>query len=168
LDYNSQYRITFRIKRCNVKNYFSVCNINQPVTFSDFTVVLQSQELTKPGKHLLQYFCTSSPSFHYHTQLNMENQPIITNNEKQLQFEYREGNELAYLEYRFYKNDIAFMHTLVPESMGGKGIASALARYAFDHAKKLGKPVMVYCPFVSKFLKNHPEYTSQLDQQYRG
>lgn len=100
--------------------------------------------------------------------LYMENQLPITNNEKQLQFEYREGDELAYLEYRYYKNDIAFMHTLVPESMGGKGIASALARFAFDYAKKQNKQVIVYCPFVAKFLQSHPEFKSQLDPQYRG
>ena len=41
----------------------------------------------------------------------------IVNNEKLMHFEIHEGDAIAYLEYRFYKNDIAFMHTEVPESM---------------------------------------------------
>ena len=79
-----------------------------------------------------------------------------------MQFEIHEGDDVAFLEYRFYKNDIAFMHTEVPESMSGKGIASSLAEYAFKFAQELGKPVMVYCPFVAGHLKRHPELREQL------
>ncbi len=58
------------------------------------------------------------------------------------------------------------MHTEVPDSMSGKGVASALAAYAFQYAKENKKPVMVYCPFVAAYLKRHPEIKGQLDQQY--
>lgn len=98
----------------------------------------------------------------------MSDKPEIINNEEQQQFEYREGNELATLTYKFYKKDIAFMHTNVPESLAGKGIASALAASAFEYAKKLNKPVMVYCPFVAAYLKRHPELKDQIDKQYLG
>jgi len=90
----------------------------------------------------------------------------IINNKKLMQFEIHEGDDVAFLEYRFYKNDIAFMHTEVPESMSGKGIASSLAEYAFKFAQELGKPVMVYCPFVAGHLKRHPELREQLDKEY--
>lgn len=90
----------------------------------------------------------------------------VRNNEKQLQFEIGEGNDLAVLEYRFYKKSIAFMHTLVPESLKGKGIASALAAYAFAYAKEHKLPVMVYCPFVGAYLKRHPELREQLDKTF--
>jgi predicted GNAT family acetyltransferase len=90
----------------------------------------------------------------------------ITNNEQLMHFEITLGDEIAYLEYRYYKNDIAFMHTDVPDSMEGKGVASALAAYAFDFAKEHNKPVMVYCPFVASYLKKHPELREQLDKQY--
>ncbi len=83
-----------------------------------------------------------------------------------MHFEISEGDDIAFLEYRFYKNDIAFMHTEVPESMGGKGVASALAAYAFKFAKEQKKPVMVYCPFVGAYLKRHPELKEQLDKEY--
>lgn len=98
----------------------------------------------------------------------MSEQLEISNNEEQQQLEYRAGNDLATLTYKFYKKDIAFMHTNVPESLAGKGIASALAASAFEYAKKINKLVMVYCPFVAAYLKKHPELKDQLDKQYLG
>ncbi len=96
----------------------------------------------------------------------MSDKPEIINNEEQQQFEYRAGDELATLTYKFYKKDIAFMHTNVPDSLAGKGIASALAEYAFEYAKKINKKIMVYCPFVAAYLRKHPELKDQLDKQY--
>jgi uncharacterized protein len=90
----------------------------------------------------------------------------IVNNADLMHFEIHEGDDIAYLEYRFYKKDIAFMHTEVPESMSGKGIASALAEYAFKFAKENKKLVMVYCPFVAAYIKRHPELKEQLDKEY--
>jgi len=92
----------------------------------------------------------------------------IINNETNLQFELSLNGDLAYLSYRYYKKDIALMHTFVPETLAGKGIASALAVHAFNFAKQKHKLIMVYCPFVSKFLKTHKEYESQLNPAYRG
>lgn len=91
--------------------------------------------------------------------------PTIINNEKQMHFEVHEGDDIAFLEYRFNGNTIFFMHTEIPESMGGKGIASSLARYAFNYAKENGNPVKVYCPFVLTYLKRHPELTEQLEKE---
>lgn len=39
----------------------------------------------------------------------------VTNNETLRHFEIHESNSIAFLEYRFYKNNITFMHTEVPE-----------------------------------------------------
>jgi predicted GNAT family acetyltransferase len=91
----------------------------------------------------------------------------VTNNEKELHFEIYVDRDVAYLEYRFYNKDIALMHTVVPDSLSGKGVASALAHHALEWAKEHGKQVMVYCPFVAAYLKRHPEYDSILDKQYR-
>ncbi|HWB26435.1 MAG TPA: GNAT family N-acetyltransferase [Chitinophagaceae bacterium] len=96
----------------------------------------------------------------------MEEKPVITNNEAQHRFETIQNDEVAFLEYRFYKKDIALMHTLVPKALEGRGIASALAVYAFDYARQYNMPVMVYCPFVAAFLKKHPEYNVQVDKNY--
>ena len=83
-----------------------------------------------------------------------------------MHFDIYERDSIAFLEYRFYKKDIAFMHTEVPDSMAGKGVASALAKYAFEYAKEIKKPVMVYCPFVAVYLKRHSELKEQLGKEY--
>ena len=92
--------------------------------------------------------------------------PDVLNNESEKQFEITTAGEKAYLTYRFYKDDIALMHTFVPKALEGQGIASALAKEAFRYAAEHKKPVMVYCPFVAQFVKRHPEYQKQLDPQY--
>ena len=82
-----------------------------------------------------------------------------------MQFEYTENGETAILEYRYYKKkNIAFMHTVVPEAMKGKGVATALAEYAFAFAIDIKKKVMVYCPFVASYVAKHPEMRPYLYQ----
>lgn len=91
----------------------------------------------------------------------------VINNEKEMQFEIILDNvEKASLTYRFHKGDIALMHTTVPKAYEGRGIATALAKEAFGYAAQHKMPVMVYCPFVSSFLRKHTEYRQQLDPQY--
>ncbi|HEX9509136.1 MAG TPA: GNAT family N-acetyltransferase [Puia sp.] len=92
---------------------------------------------------------------------------IILNNEKEQQFQVRAEGEIAFLEYRYYKGDIALMHTQVPDKLSGRGIASALAEYALTYARDHKIPVMVYCPFVGGYLKKHPEYEELVDKKYR-
>ena len=92
------------------------------------------------------------------------NNLTVTDNEKQMQFQIHTDGEMAFLEYRFHKDNIALMHTLVPDKIGGKGIASALAQYALEWAKEHHKKVMVYCPFVAEYLKKHPEYDELIEK----
>ncbi len=92
----------------------------------------------------------------------------IVDNAKQQQFQISMDGELATLQYRFYKNDIALMHTHVPEKLKGKGLATALANFGLEWAKSHNKKVMVYCPFVGSYLKKNPEYNFLVDRNYVG
>ncbi len=83
-----------------------------------------------------------------------------------MQFEIEENGKRAYLPYRYYKKNIAFLHTNVPVELREKGIGGALARAAFEFAKKIKRPALVYCPFVASFIKNHEEYDGQLDPEF--
>jgi predicted GNAT family acetyltransferase len=91
----------------------------------------------------------------------------VVNNDTEKQFEITTEGEKAYLVYRFHKGDIAFMHTFVPKALEGKGLAETLVKAAFAYAETHKMPVMNYCPYVSVFLKRHPDYTKFLDPQYR-
>lgn len=86
----------------------------------------------------------------------------IVNNQQQQQFETLIDGDLAYLEYRIKDGVIVLMHTDVPEKLGGRGIGSALAAFAFDYAQANSLKVKVYCPFVQTWVKRHPERTSQM------
>jgi predicted GNAT family acetyltransferase len=98
----------------------------------------------------------------------MDELPVqVVDNKQQMQFEVFLNADLAYLQYRFYKDEIALMHTFVPDSLAGKGLASALAHYALESAKENKRKVMVYCPFVAAYLKRHPEYNNIIDKQYQ-
>ena len=88
----------------------------------------------------------------------------IYNNEKEQRFELETEGEKAFLEYRYLRNNIALMHTFVPESLNGKGLASELAKYALEWVKIHSKKAKVYCPFVAAYLKRHPEYNNLILQ----
>jgi predicted GNAT family acetyltransferase len=81
----------------------------------------------------------------------------IHNNEQNMQFELFLDDDRAFLEYRFQEGIIILMHTEVPEKLGGKGIASALAAHAFNYAREHHLRVKLYCPFVLTWVKKHTE-----------
>jgi predicted GNAT family acetyltransferase len=87
---------------------------------------------------------------------------VINNTDRQ-QFELHTEGETGVLQYRFHDGLIWLMHTEVPKSLEGKGIASDLARYALEWARDHNKKVKVVCPFVAVFLKRHPEYLSVVE-----
>jgi predicted GNAT family acetyltransferase len=92
--------------------------------------------------------------------------PII-NNTNLSRFETEINGEFAYVDYRFYKDDIALMHTFVPEIARGKGVSSALAKFALEYVKEQNLKLLVYCPVIAKYIKQHPGYEALVDKQYR-
>lgn len=78
-------------------------------------------------------------------------------NEDRLRFEIPVGPEFAYLDYRWHHNDLVLMHTFVPEAARGQHMADRLAAFALQYAATNKLKVIVYCPFVSAYLKRHPE-----------
>ncbi len=58
------------------------------------------------------------------------------------------------------------MHTNVPEPLKGNGYGSLLAKTGGEYAKSKGYKIAILCPFVSGYLKKHPEYKTMIDRQY--
>lgn len=86
----------------------------------------------------------------------------IKNNEVNMCFEtFIEGHK-AELVYRLSEGKIYLMHTWVPKAIGGKGVGVALVEYALRHVIKHNIPLVVYCPFVKKYIKIHPDWREQL------
>jgi len=81
---------------------------------------------------------------------------------EQHRFSYREG-DLAQLVYRLDGNRLILVHTEVPTSLGGRGIAGHLVRAAVDRARASGATVAPWCPYARKWLEDHPDDAAGID-----
>ncbi len=90
----------------------------------------------------------------------------VIHNKELMRFEVNLNGEFAFIEYKWYKGDIAFMHSVVPPGFGGKGIGSKIARAGLDYANRENLKIMLFCPFVSKFVKEHEEFHHLVDTKY--
>ena len=86
-----------------------------------------------------------------------EEQVEVKNNQAEQQYEIHSGEDVAVLVYERNGDSIAYLHTGVPESMEGHGIASKLARTALEEAREQHLAVVPYCPFVRTYIQRHPE-----------
>jgi len=93
--------------------------------------------------------------------------PEIVNNERAHRFEAEVEGQTAVLTYRHIGGSLALDHTEVPPELGGRGIASMLARAALQHARSQQLEVVPNCPYVSAYLKKHPEYQDLLSEENR-
>lgn len=58
-----------------------------------------------------------------------------------------------------------FVHTKVNTEYEGKGVGSALARFALDDVQAQGGTIVPICPFISAWIEHHPEYRTMIDQE---
>lgn len=87
----------------------------------------------------------------------------VVQNPERHRFEAEVDGGLAVLDYRSEDGRLILDHTGVPEAAEGKGVGSALARAALEHARVEGLRVTVHCPFVRSWLRRHPEYHDLLE-----
>jgi len=65
--------------------------------------------------------------------------------------------EVAELVYRLNGKRLVLLHTGVPETLRGRGIAGRLVRAAVERAAAEGLTVVPLCPYAREWLKDHPE-----------
>lgn len=82
----------------------------------------------------------------------------IRDNRESGRFEITIGGETAYLEYTRGPYELALIHSEVPATLAGRGLASRLSRHALELARAEGLSITAVCPFVLGFLDRHPEY----------
>ena len=63
---------------------------------------------------------------------------------------------------------ISLLHTEIEPAYQGKGLATHLARYSLDDARKRGLGVLPFCPYINSWIKKHPEYTDLVPEDRRG
>ena len=82
----------------------------------------------------------------------------VTHNEEAHRFEASIGGLRAFITYSRFPGRIVFTHTEVPQPLEGQGVAAKLARVALDFARVNDLRVVPLCPYVSSFIRKHPEY----------
>ncbi len=53
---------------------------------------------------------------------------------------------------------MSLVHTEVEPAFQGQHLATQLARYSLDDARKRGLAVLPFCPYINSWIKKHPEY----------
>lgn len=70
-----------------------------------------------------------------------------------------DGEAAGFAEYILTDELIVFTHTEVDRRFEGKGIGSAIARFALDDVRAEGvRKVMPLCPFIKGWIGRHREY----------
>lgn len=76
-------------------------------------------------------------------------------------FEFEESGEIAYLEFEVDSGGwITLLHTEVPQSLRGRGVAGMLARTALEYARDNNLKVDLICPMVADYVSKNPEFQS--------
>jgi predicted GNAT family acetyltransferase len=84
--------------------------------------------------------------------------PVITDAPSRERYEAHLDGELAgVLEYKVARGRIALIHTEVLPVHEGRGVGSALVRFALDDARRRELRVIPTCPYVQNYLKRHPQ-----------
>lgn len=86
----------------------------------------------------------------------------VRHNERAHRFESGSDSELARLDYDLRDGILDLYHAEVPPHLEGRGIASAITKAALEWARENGRKVRPSCPFVSAYIRRHPEYSNLL------
>ena len=92
------------------------------------------------------------PSMRYHGHMDVRDNPAAH------RFEVELDGHLAVADYRLEGTTMVLPHVGVPPELEGRGIGSALAKFALDEARARGLKVVPSCPFVASYIQRHPAY----------
>jgi len=89
----------------------------------------------------------------------MNHQDIeLKDNKTQHALELWVEDQRSFIGYEIEDEKIYLMHTEVPESQTGKGIAATLVEKSFAYIESKKLKVVPACSYVQAFLKRHPEW----------
>ncbi len=77
-------------------------------------------------------------------------------------FEMAVEGGTAFVTYREERGALALLHAEVPSAVEGRGEGSRLVKGTLDQVRARGQKVIPYCPFISIYIRRHPEYQDLL------
>lgn len=84
-------------------------------------------------------------------------QPITFNTTTQ-RFETEVDGHTAFITVEPMGEAMAFTHTIVPDAIGGRGVAGQLTRYALEYATQHKWQVVPLCSYTRAYIGKHPEF----------
>lgn len=99
-------------------------------------------------------------------EINSDDLEVI-NNVNKSRFEILVAGKRAVAEYIDRGHMIVFSHTEVPAGLEGKGIGSKLVTTGLEFARAHKKTVLPLCPYVSAYIRRHPEYQDLVLEGYQ-
>ena len=92
----------------------------------------------------------------------------INHDESRQEFYVELEGHRAHVAYQIHDEGLDIRHTIVPEAIGGRGIASALVKAAYDYARCKGLKAVATCSYAVIWLQRHPEYQGEVGEDYAG
>ena len=90
----------------------------------------------------------------------------IDKNLERRRFETEVNGYTAFIEYIKAKNAMYLTHTEVPVQLEGNGVGSAMVKQVLKLLQDNGDKVAPLCPFVAKYIKEHPEWKPMVADGY--
>ncbi|MBE2293207.1 MAG: N-acetyltransferase [Xanthomonadales bacterium] len=92
----------------------------------------------------------------------MTDLPAIHHDPTGQRFRLRLDGQEAALTYALRAGRMVIEHTVVPEAIGGRGLAGRLVQAAFDQARAEGWRVVPECSYARVWAGRHPQYADLL------
>ena len=90
----------------------------------------------------------------------------VRNNDEDSRYEItRDGERVGLSEYRRHGERVTFLHTEVDPSLRGEGLGEQLVAGALDDVRERGERVVARCPYVKRFIAEHPDYQDLVEPE---
>ena len=73
-----------------------------------------------------------------------------------------DGQPAGLAAYREDDGRVVFTHTEVPSRWEGLGVGSRIAKAALDDVVASGRQIVPDCPFIARYIEEHPEYAEHV------
>jgi predicted GNAT family acetyltransferase len=87
----------------------------------------------------------------------------VVDNPDRSRYELRnDGHLVGFTEYYERDGALVFPHTVITEPRRGAGYGTTLVQGALDDVRARGRRIVAQCPFVARFVAEHPDYADLL------
>jgi predicted GNAT family acetyltransferase len=93
----------------------------------------------------------------------MSTSPDVVDNTDRHRLEVDIDGEVAHLDYTLQDHRLTIAHTIVPDTLGGRGLGGVLVQAALDKATAENLAVHVECQFAKSWLDKHPDAAASVE-----